>query len=66
MSATHEELHILLGAYVLGALSDQDHRTLTAHLPCCPRCRAELDDLAGLPRLLDLLEPAAMEALARS
>ena len=66
MKPTDKQAHILLGAYVLGALSDQDHSAFTAHLLSCTMCRAELDELAGLRRLLDLLEPADVEAVVRS
>jgi len=66
MTSTAEEPHILAGAYVLGSLSAEDHRAFTIHLRSCPRCRTELDELAGLPRLLDLLDPAAVEMLAGS
>jgi anti-sigma factor RsiW len=60
------EVHILLGAYVLGSLSAQDRRVFSTHLQSCSPCRAELAKLAGLPRLLDLLDPAEVETLARS
>jgi hypothetical protein len=35
-------------------------------LRSCAQCRTELDELARLPRLLDLLDPAVVETLARS
>jgi anti-sigma factor RsiW len=66
MNTTAEELHSLLGAYALGALSEKDHHAFTDHLRSCAQCRTELDELARLPRLLDLLDPAVVETLARS
>ena len=57
---TSEDLHIMLAAYVLGALSDPDNRAFKGHLPSCAQCRTELDELAGITRLLDLLDPAIL------
>lgn len=42
-----------LGAYVLGALSAQERRTVEDHLAQCGQCRAELAGLETLPALLD-------------
>jgi anti-sigma factor RsiW len=50
------------GPYVLGALSPEDRRVFEEHLADCPRCRAEVQDFAGLPGLLSRLPVA--EALA--
>ena len=58
--ATSEDVHIMLAAYVLGALSDRDNRAFKGHLPSCGQCRTELDELAGITRLLDLLDPAIL------
>jgi anti-sigma factor RsiW len=41
-----------LGVYVLGAIEPADRAVLERHLGGCPRCRAELASLAGLPALL--------------
>ena len=57
MSTAPEELHALLGAYVLGGLSETDHRAFTEHLRTCAACQAELGQISGLPRLLDLAGP---------
>lgn len=43
-----------LGAYVLGALPDDEAAAVRAHLERCAECRAAHDEIAGLPRLLDL------------
>jgi len=56
MSADGEETHVLLGGYVLGGLSDEDHRAFTAHLRTCTACQQELGQVSGLPRLLALVE----------
>jgi anti-sigma factor RsiW len=41
-----------LGALVLGALDSAETAQVREHLAGCPRCRAELDRLSGLPALL--------------
>ncbi|WP_329223640.1 zf-HC2 domain-containing protein [Streptomyces sp. NBC_01485] len=43
---------MLLGAYVLGGLSEPDRRVVEAHLPTCDECRDELARSAPLPGLL--------------
>ena len=58
LNASAGDVHIMLGAFVLGALTSKDRRAFEAHLPWCARCRAELADLAGVIALLDLLDPA--------
>lgn len=55
-----DEVHLLLGAYVLGGLSSEDRRAFERHLPGCERCRTELAEVAGLPGLLrrgDMVPP---------
>lgn len=54
--AAHEQLHILAGAFVLGGLSEAEHRSFAAHLRQCRDCQREIGELGGLPRLLDLAE----------
>ncbi|UOY00323.1 anti-sigma factor family protein [Blastococcus sp. PRF04-17] len=46
-----------LGAYLLGALDPAERRQLDRHLAECPECAAELDELRGLPALLDRVDP---------
>jgi anti-sigma factor RsiW len=41
-----------LGVYLLGAIEPAQRTLVDHHLAACPRCRAELSDLAGLPSLL--------------
>jgi hypothetical protein len=57
MTVGPDDVHVLLGAYVLGGLSDDDHRAFSEHLRGCERCQSELGQLSGLPRLLDLAAP---------
>lgn len=38
------EVHLLLGAFVLGGLDAEDVRTFATHMAGCARCRAELPD----------------------
>ncbi|WP_250029060.1 zf-HC2 domain-containing protein [Paractinoplanes maris] len=58
MSTDHDELHRLLGGYLLGGLDDGDTERLDAHLRDCDRCRDELDRLAAVPELLRRLPDA--------
>jgi Putative zinc-finger len=46
-----------IGAYVLGALSDDRRAALMAHLDGCPSCRSELGELESVARLLPLADP---------
>jgi predicted anti-sigma-YlaC factor YlaD len=41
-----------LGVYLLGAIEPAQRALVERHLAACPRCRAELAGLAGLPSLL--------------
>ena len=50
MTHVHEDI----GAYVLGALEEDDTRRVAAHLRACPDCAAAHAELARLPALLDL------------
>ena len=54
-----------LGAYVLDALDPQIAEELEGHLGTCPACRAEHEDIAGVPALLELARQAAPAAPAR-
>jgi anti-sigma factor RsiW len=46
-----------LGSYALGQLPEEQRAALEAHLDGCPECRAELESLAGVARLLPLADP---------
>ncbi|MER7008749.1 zf-HC2 domain-containing protein [Dactylosporangium sp. NPDC000555] len=57
MSAGHEAVRRLLGAYVLGGLDGTEEATVDAHLSTCGECRAEVGRLAAVPELLQRLPP---------
>jgi anti-sigma-K factor RskA len=46
------------GAYVLGALPDEERRGFEAHLATCEACRAEVDELGGAAGALPVSAPA--------
>ena len=50
-------------AYVLGSLSGHERREFEAHLETCPRCRAAVAELSGIPALLAQLDAGEVEAL---
>lgn len=52
------------GAYVLGALDDEDRRAFEEHLASCPDCRARVDDLRGTAAMLALLPRSEAELSA--
>jgi hypothetical protein len=58
VSPEHEEMHRLLGGYLLGGLDEADTDRLDAHLRDCEQCREELDRLAPVPELLRRLPEA--------
>jgi anti-sigma factor RsiW len=48
----------LLGGYVLGALEPTETEEVRRHLETCSQCAREQAKLAGLPALLDRIDPA--------
>lgn len=48
----HDDVRILLGAYVLGGLDDGSRNCLEQHLQACTQCRDELAAYAPIPALL--------------
>lgn len=50
----------LLGAYVLGALDEQEVRALEEHLASCPDCTRELEDLRAMEAYLGEVPPEAV------
>jgi predicted anti-sigma-YlaC factor YlaD len=50
-----DQLHHLLGAYLLGGLDAADTGRFQEHLNVCAECRNELEDLKSLPSLLEAL-----------
>src|SRR5207249_662361 len=53
-----------LAALALGAFEPEEAATVRAHVEGCPACREELDRLAALPALLDLVPGLAAEGVA--
>jgi anti-sigma factor RsiW len=54
----HITPHPDLAGYVLGALDPGEAATFEQHLAGCDACRAEVEQLQGLPGLLDQAAPA--------
>lgn len=48
-----------LTAYVLGALDDEEMRAAEEHIATCGRCRAEVDELREMERVLGEVPPEA-------
>lgn len=48
-------VQILLGVYVLGGLRGHQETRVRTHLARCARCRAEYEELAEVPALLDMI-----------
>ncbi|MFW3169829.1 anti-sigma factor family protein [Geodermatophilus sp. CPCC 206100] len=51
-----------LGAYLLGALEEDERRAVQDHLRGCEDCHAELAELAQLPGLLALVDPRDLQS----
>lgn len=49
-------------AYVLGSLSAEERREYEAHLDSCPRCRAAVAELSGIPALLGKADATDFDA----
>jgi anti-sigma factor RsiW len=60
-----EHVRMLLGAFLLGGLSASEESAVRAHLDICALCRAEHDDLACVPRWLDLLRDETVSDMTR-
>jgi anti-sigma-K factor RskA len=54
----HLAPHSDLAGYVLGALDPDEAEAFERHLAGCDACRAEVEELRGLPGLLDQAAPA--------
>jgi hypothetical protein len=50
----------LLGAYVLGALDEQEVHAMDEHLASCPDCTRELEELRAMEAFLGEVPPEAM------
>ena len=49
---THDELRELAGAYAIDAVTEEERRTVEAHLAMCPACVAEVESYAAVVELL--------------
>lgn len=52
MTGDHDEIRLMLGAYLLGGVTGAERDAVASHLTGCARCRAELAELAPIPGLL--------------
>jgi len=50
-------------AYVLGALDPADRTAYEQHLASCPLCHQSVSELAGLPAMLERVDPASLDTL---
>ena len=50
-----ERIKVYLGVLVLGGLRGRQESQVRAHIAGCARCRAEYEELAELPALLDMI-----------
>jgi hypothetical protein len=58
---TCDEVQPLLGAFVLDAAEPAEREQVERHLPHCPSCQREVQELREVPRLLGLLSPQDWE-----
>lgn len=49
---SHRDIEELLAAFCLDAVDDDERAAIEAHLPACPRCRAEVADYREVAALL--------------
>lgn len=54
----HEQWADAAGAYVLGALPEDERAGFEAHVSACEACRAEIDELGGAAEALPVSAPA--------
>lgn len=59
----HRALRELVGAFVLGGLTDVERLGLQAHLDGCPECRAEVAELQPIATALQGVDPDALGIL---
>jgi hypothetical protein len=50
-------------AYVLGALEPAERAAFEQHLASCPICHQSVSELAGLPVMLEQVDPASLDML---
>ncbi|MFJ4191870.1 zf-HC2 domain-containing protein [Kitasatospora sp. NPDC089509] len=54
-------VRLLLGAYLLGALTPQEDERVARHLPDCPTCTAEYFELSDMTALLAMVGEADLQ-----
>jgi anti-sigma factor RsiW len=59
----HEQVKIMLGAYVLDLLTPADRSVVEAHLVGCVECHAHHEYLRPVPGYLQLLSAGDVEAV---
>lgn len=59
----HEHAEELIGAYALDAVSDEEARSIEAHLEECPRCAAELDSYRAAAAMIGNIGATPPEGL---
>ncbi|HEY6738183.1 MAG TPA: zf-HC2 domain-containing protein [Actinopolymorphaceae bacterium] len=52
-----------LGVHALGMLDPAEAEEVRRHLETCARCRAAYDEIADMPRFLDMVTPEEVESL---
>jgi hypothetical protein len=57
-----EDVHLGLGTYILGGLSDSERLAFDDHLALCARCRAELADLGQVADVLARVPAGSLHA----
>src|SRR4051794_19053408 len=65
-TAACNECRNLLGGYVLHALEPDEVEGVRRHLATCASCAAELEQLAGIPAILDTAGVGAVESTVES
>lgn len=62
-AAEHELFAYDDGAYLLGALDPAERQAYELHLASCPICRQSMSELAGLPAVLERVDPNTLDGL---
>ncbi|MFL6162567.1 MAG: anti-sigma factor family protein [Jatrophihabitantaceae bacterium] len=62
-TAEHDQFAFDDAAYLLGALEPAEHAAFERHLATCPICHQSVEELAGLPAVLEQVDPSSLETL---
>jgi len=63
LAAEHELFAYDDAAYLLGALEPAERQAFERHLSSCSICQESVGELAGLPALLEQVDPSTLEGL---